>query len=224
MLLSHRYKFIYLKTMKSAGTSVEALLEHYCLPPGTKCGTHSRTETISEHGIAGGRFHKHSFNDEYYNHMRAETVKAKVGDDIWNSYFKFCNVRNPWDRMVSLYFNMNLKRLDYLRTAEFSDVQARFYKWARNKNSRSHMDDHLIYTLDGSLAVDDVVRYETLHEDMARICKHLNIQYRPNELPKWKSDWRVRPESYRDYYIDQKVIDDVARGHQFEIDQFGYTF
>lgn len=210
--------------MKSAGTSTEALLEHYCLPPGTKCGTHSRKMTISEHGIAGGRFHLVRLHDQYYNHMPAIELREKLGDDTWNSYFKFCNVRNPWDRMVSLFYNMNLSILEDLRSMPFNKVQHRFYKWARNKNSRSHMDDHLIYTLDGRLAVDDVVRYETLHEDMSRICKHLEIQYRPNELPKWKSDWRVRSEGYRDYYTDQKVIDDVARGHQFEIDQFGYTF
>lgn len=224
MLLSHRYKFIYLKTMKSAGTSVEALLEHYCLPPGTKCGTHSRKMTISEYGIAGSRFHGHGCNDQYYNHMRADEVRRNVGDSIWNDYFKFCNVRNPWDRMVSLFFNMNLKRSHHLRTAEFSEVQERFQKWVRFKIQGNSTNDHLIYTLDGRLAVDDVIRYESLHDDLARVCQKINIQYRPIELPTWKSDWRVRPEGYQDYYTDQTTIDAVAGAHQFELVQFGYTF
>ena len=33
MLISHQYKFI-IKTVKTAGTSVEAFLEPFCCPPG----------------------------------------------------------------------------------------------------------------------------------------------------------------------------------------------
>ena len=33
MLVSHARKFIYTKTLKTAGTSVEVFLEPYCRPP-----------------------------------------------------------------------------------------------------------------------------------------------------------------------------------------------
>lgn len=58
MLLSHSKRFIYLKTGKTAGTSVEIFFQPYCLPEEHICHhtpTHTMEETISEAGIVGYR-------------------------------------------------------------------------------------------------------------------------------------------------------------------------
>ena len=56
VLISHRYKFIYIKNYKVAGTSVEAYFEKYCLDPSNNYKlTHSRKQSISEYGIVGNR-------------------------------------------------------------------------------------------------------------------------------------------------------------------------
>jgi len=56
MLVSHRKKFIYLKTKKTAGTSVEIYLERYCLPPDEPyVEAHHRPETITVDGVIGSR-------------------------------------------------------------------------------------------------------------------------------------------------------------------------
>lgn len=51
MLVSHLKKFIYTKTVKTAGTSVEAYFERYCILPGDFRVTHTREEYVSSGGI-----------------------------------------------------------------------------------------------------------------------------------------------------------------------------
>ncbi len=51
MLVSHDYKFIFLKTRKTAGSSIELLLRPCCAAPGVKV---PETEFLSSrHGIIG---------------------------------------------------------------------------------------------------------------------------------------------------------------------------
>ncbi len=50
MLVSHSKKFIFLKTMKTAGTSVEIYLERYCVPSDTYVEQHHRAETAPRTG------------------------------------------------------------------------------------------------------------------------------------------------------------------------------
>ena len=108
VLISHRYKFIYIKNKKVAGTSVEAYFEKYCMDPSTKhVVKHKLDSAITDYGIVGNR--ENGKKTKYYNHMNAIKIKRYIGDDIFNSYFKFCVIRNPYDKVVS-YYNMLIHR------------------------------------------------------------------------------------------------------------------
>ncbi|KPA10844.1 hypothetical protein MHK_008953, partial [Candidatus Magnetomorum sp. HK-1] len=47
MLVSHRHKFIYTKTFKTAGTSVESYFEPFCMNDGEWSRSHPRDQYIS---------------------------------------------------------------------------------------------------------------------------------------------------------------------------------
>jgi hypothetical protein len=51
MLISHRYRFICTKTVKTAGTSVENFFEEFCMPEGEWTESHGRDEYESPTGI-----------------------------------------------------------------------------------------------------------------------------------------------------------------------------
>ena len=98
MIISHKYKYIFIKGFKVAGTSVEMYLEKF----------------VGKKDIIGARedFSGMSRSElpEYYNHMPLNLIKSKLPHKVWKEYFKFCICRNPWDTAVSLYC-FNSKRM-----------------------------------------------------------------------------------------------------------------
>ena len=91
MLVSHRYKFIYTKTRKTAGSSVESYFEPFCMPDGEWTQRHFREEYVSDAGIIGFRGNPAKAGDAYWwNHMPARMIRRRLGEDTWRSYFKFC--------------------------------------------------------------------------------------------------------------------------------------
>jgi len=229
MLVSYSKQFIYVKTMKTAGTSTEAWLERYCLPPDvTDIGEHSRFMTVTEYGIVGGRYHGVRVNDPFYNHMPLHEIRDRMVHECpwaFDNFNKIANCRNPWDRMVSLFWNHNKHQLDYLRTAPFDKVQHLFYKFIRSKSTAQRMwEEEPRYCIDGKFDIDYMIRYEHLHDDLEELARQLDVELDWSLFPRHKTEWRVRPERYQDYYLDQKSIDAVRVGSAFEIRQFGYAF
>lgn len=74
MLLSHKYKFIFIHIPKNGGTSIKAALSPYA---------------DKEYEMP----YKHRKSKYWRDHLKC-----------WNEYFKFVFVRNPWDRMISKRF------------------------------------------------------------------------------------------------------------------------
>ena len=89
MIISHKYQFIFIKTRKTAGTSIEAYLSQYC-------GDADVLTPIFP-SVTG---HRPRNWGDYYNHIDAFSIRESIGPDIWDKYYKFCIERNPWDKTL----------------------------------------------------------------------------------------------------------------------------
>ena len=212
MLISHRKKFIYTKTVKTAGTSVESYFEKYCMPEGEWEFAHLRDEHVSEAGIIGYRGFSRD-QATWFNHMPARKIREKIGDATWNEYFKFCVIRDPFDKLVSRFYAWGTD-------SGKADVSIdTFRQWIR---SESIVFDRNKYLIDEEPCIDYFIRYENLAEGVAEVCRKLDIPFEAESIPTLKIGNRNREIPLSDYYDDES-IEIVARIYRFELETFGYT-
>ena len=230
MIISHEHKFIFLKTKKTAGTSIELALSQLCGPADVITPLTEIDEALRAQGRGAQnwrlhgwwqsprpfwkrRFLKFSAEDYgFYNHMPAKEAKALLNDDkAWRSYFKFAFDRNPWDRQVSAY---HFRHRRETRPPSFSDFIDR--DW------RAHLNNYEIYSLDGEPCVDFLGRFETIENDFRHALAQIGLTF-DEALPHAKRGVRQNNKHYRDYY-DDRTRDVVGSWYEREIKLLGYSF
>ena len=229
MIISHKHKFIFLKTRKTASTSTEFALNEICGPDDVVTPVGSINEP-NRAGLTPRNYHyrppvlstewpnlfsRYIRNGEmpldYNQHMPGWRVKRRVGAKIWNSYFKFAFERNPWDREVSWYSHQL--------------SQGRFKGTFREHLQRlpAHtVGNFEIYSCKGKVAVDFLGRYENLEADLASVMQQIGVETRL-QLGQLNSNHRDRSISYRDWY-DEESREHIRRTYAIEIELLNYSF
>ncbi len=236
MILSHEHKFIFIKTNKTGGTSIEIALSKFCGPNDIVTRISPADEEMrSSLGYTGPQNdmlvkpryrgwmdsvrHRLQKADrrktkkaDFYNHMPASRIRELIPVNIWNSYFKFCVERNPWDRVVSAYYWQNKfeprqPMIDWLNARGIESLR---------KRGRE------LYTIDGSVVVDRVLKFENLADELEEVRKLLGLS-EALELPNAKASFRKEKRHYSEVFSDEeKQI--ISRNFEFEIKSFGYEF
>jgi len=223
MLVSHKYKFIYTKTYKTAGTSVESFFEKFCMKEGEWEESHSRAEYESEAGIIGFRGVDVPENASWWNHMPAVLIKKQLGERIWNSYFKFCVIRNPFEKCISAFEDVRhakIKKMNRNFSNNFfssKDEKLEFLNYLKT----SPPLDRNKYLIEGEFCLDDLIRYESLNKEILRICKRLGLPYEPKLIPKFKQNRRRKEATFENLYSIES-IQEVAKIFNYEIENFSY--
>lgn len=250
VILSHSHKFIFIKTIKTAGTSIEVALSQLC----------DEGDVVTPI-IPPVKGHNPRNYDGFWNHISASDVAKRVPAEVWNSYFKFTFERNPWDKTVSLFwflkdrFGFEENFTDYcirsflgssplqlpvLTTDYFKYRLESLRWWIRNKDDKnysiqrwvydrlgrqkrlpSYPSDFYRYAIDGEVAVDYVGKFETLVQDMEFICNKFNLPF--EGLPNAKGNSSRKGRKYKEQYNDL-TRDMVAFLFRKEIRLFDYTF
>ena len=222
--------------MKTGSTSVEAYFERFCMPENDYELSHDREVYESNFGVVGYRGPKPSSQKKWYNHMSAYEVKQKLGDAKWDSYYKFCIVRNPWDKAVSAYdhfgesFANKFKKKMWLnklskkirlkiRHPFYTTTQDDFLAWLTYGKLPIDRD---IYQIKNKTIIDDVIRFENLNDDIYKICQRLRLPWDPSLLPHLKTEIRNRSVPLEAVY--SPAADKIIRDrYASEIAEFGYT-
>jgi len=200
MIISRKFGFVFIKTIKTAGTSIETWLS-------SRCGPEDVVTPVqpAEPGHQARNF------DGFYNHMSAWQVRQALGIREWESYFKFCVERNPWDKTVSDFCMSNQRAGGKY---QFSDY---FQRGRFCRSWELYTDD------DGSMLVDRVLRYENLDQELGEVFGQLGLPWH-GSLDVWaKSGHRMDRKPYQQWYTQQQA-DTVARLFADEIRTFDYAF
>lgn len=172
MLISHQYRFIFIKTHKTAGTSIEVDLARYLAPedvvtpirppePGHEARNYDHP----------GWLMRRILKRNYWNHMPAREVRRVLGRKRFESYFKFCVEREPVAKCQSLYAMKT-------RSPEFNRKDHSLGWQQFLDRGRLPTDAGLYLDEDDTLLVDRILEYENLAEELGEICVQLGIPFK----------------------------------------------
>jgi len=223
VLVSHSHGFIYFKTKKTASTSTEIFFEPYCVADPLHRVEHSTRQLVSNAGIVGSRRNGILEGDSFYNHMPAVALREFIGQRKFNSYLKICNVRNPFDKMVSRFWWILSKRGtvgDYMHLS-FDDIRKRFNLYIAQSGAGLLDNDRSSYFIDGNSAADRYIRFEHLSEDIESTCSSLDIPYKSSSVGWYNNVIRHTNEPISAFYDDASK-EKVERIFSWDIRMFGY--
>jgi len=239
MIVSNSYKFIFAKTRKVAGSSIELKLSEF-LGPGDmmtdlqeRDGGSDLTRGIRKFrhvrmpasGFLPVRLSQHAPITRAYR-----AFGRQVSDHIVATV-----ERNPWDRAVSAFFWAQ-RRKDY-RAQPFEVQQAAFKDYifrygapsfrARLSGHYKHrvLSHKYIYTIDGVAMTDFLIRYECLAEDLLAFGEKIGLPG-PLVLEGVSAKAQLRPKKTKAYQAmyDDETRDFVGELSKWEIDAYGYDF
>lgn len=217
MLLSDRYRFLFVHIAKTGGTSVRAALGrlrwrdplYYLAWP---C---HRLSHLTGHRTA----------TKFPRHARIIAAREMLPEEYFASLFKFAFVRNPWDLQVSSYHHIRRERPHLV---DGHDSFEAFLRWKLDPQRpyQYHIDtsiqlqsDYLV-DLHGKVLVDYIGHYERLADDFATICSRIGVAL-PSLPHKRKAT--DRGKDYRAYYSDESA-ELVARHFSRDIELLKYRF
>ena len=202
MIVSHKHKLIFVRTRKTAGSSLSKLIYPYLGESDTFSGLklHGINPKKLPHGVG-------AHASEFYISRRYS--------EVWDSYYKFTIERNPWQRAVSLWHWQNYNKPD-----EFSRYP--FPKYCRLMGGG--LSNWRMYAnKNNKITVDDVFLYEDLSPmfDKLKDCFDIDIKDQW-ESTRLKSG--ITPNKHYSEYYDYSLRDYISEICQHEIETFGYFF
>ena len=199
-MVSRKHKFIFIHIPKTGGTSIERALDG---------NVRSEKDASSDLG--------NTYSE--YKHWKTSDYETNC-PELFDCYFKFMFIRNPWDRLVSRYewqkfvlpeSHINFKTIVRRTFKEFIKQRASaiFNKWC-------YCD--LMRDTNGKRVVDFIGRFENLQNDFDIVCDKIGGPRK--QLPNTN---HLQRKNYTEYY-DNETREIVAQVFQRDIEYFDYKF
>lgn len=214
MPVSHKLRCVFVHVPKTGGTSVETAL-----------GMFGRWQDEDRERMFGliqsPDLLARPLLSGFLQHLTIHELRELLGEESGARYFSFAFVRNPWDRMVSIYHRPDPHFLAHARGAgiELDGLSFREFLARTQGIVHAHLAEQARYVCDdsGKMRVDYVGRFETLERDFGEACRRLGIDV---PLPRLNVSSH---DAYRAYY-DETTKALLASRYRRDIEIFGYAF
>jgi len=167
-------------------------------------------------------------------HHEAPKQLIKEHPELWNNYFSFAFVRNPWDRLISAFFyrrrvaykdtqdNKPISPIEQVILEYDGDFETFIINVDKILLSRAlHFRPQLSWILGDDkkpFGIDFIGRFENLQEDFNYVCEQIKMP--STELPKlWTSEHKYYIEHYNNI-----TKDIIAHIYKEDIEYFNYKF
>ena len=236
MIISFKHKFIFIKTYKTAGSSIESYLYQFLNPNdiyahtadnnGINCwGEFDPENKLSKFFDVDTYNERISKKLRFYAHMpiwlikdRLDIWSNKLKFDIFENFYKFGVIRNPFDLVVSDFFWRKNSKL--IKEKSFNEIIQELkdnkYQTYGLLNLNKLMDKK-----QENILCDYIVKYENLNEELSKIFNKLKIPFN-GKLDIFKKRFD-RERNYQKFYNEssRKLVESIFYK---EIDMFKYKF
>ena len=206
-MISHDHKCIFVHIPKTGGASIESLLW-----PGERRQSDLWMGLISKY--------RNKYQTGGLQHLFATQIRDHVGRNVFDRYFKFSLVRNPWDKAVSQFSYMS-ERPDLMEYVGMKEGCS-FKKYLELIQKKVHVqwDEQYKFVYDDNLEllVDYFGRFENIENEAKEIFSRLNLQF--DHLPHSNRSGR---QNFLSYW-DNESLKIVASIYKNDIEIFGYSF
>jgi len=183
MFINHKHKFIFIHIPKNAGTSIRNSFQ-----------------------IEG--YDKKVVNKPY-PHNSCSEIKNYCGETVWEAFYKFAVIRNPYERLVSYYHFHKSPQYRYPALAN----KYSFSEWLKrglDNNLKKTQSDYL------DVEINQIATFDTLQDDFNLFCDSIGIP--KYILPKYNVS---KHEHWETYYSDddKKLVYGIFKE---DFDRFGF--
>lgn len=199
-MISFEKKFIFVHVPKTGGNSIQNILKKYSEDRVVKAAKKQNQDGYERFGIVNPKYGlvKHSTLSEY---------SKTLGTDIISDFFIFSTIRNPWDRLISLYFSSHRGEREWDR-----EQFIKFIKKARGIA-------YFLGTPKG-IKINRLIRFENLDTEFRNVCEKIGIPY--EQLP--HSNKSINTKHHFTSYYDSELIEIVRQNFSVEIGLGAYEF
>ncbi len=218
MQISYSHRFIFFHVAKVAGLSIRDALDEYTEEP-------KKFKIKQPPKLSKGKPNPmYDIWQVLLLHATARDAKRHLPNDVFEGFYKFAFVRNPWDWHVSMY-HFILKEKQHVHhqvVRDFGAFGEEYLQWVIDTKrpfarGATKFQYEMVADRDGDLIVDYIGRFETLTQDFNTVCQHLNLN---TSLPHLNG---TKHRTYHTYYNDiSRQM--VAEYFERDIALFGYSF
>jgi len=195
MIISHHHKFVFIKTSKTAGTSIEWLLS-MALKDGD-CLTRIPEEKERSSLIKTSKLVY--LDDTHGIRSHSPLSSAHLHYPESKDYYSFAVLRNPYTRTVSGFrYRKRDKILEILKKEKDQKTQGRlireqFNQYIRGKQMLAMLNKGLrnltyVDTNDNIQSIDHIIRFESLEASLTKTINRLGLDINILDMPRLKSD------------------------------------
>ena len=205
-MLSEAHTFLFIHIPKTGGNSIQSVLKRYSEDQVIR---RSHQDGLERFGVVNPKIGA-------TKHAPLSYYKQRLPLDLYTRLYKFTCIRNPWERMISLYFSPDKNRTEWNRDAFIRVVK-------RAPPTLSYLDDRprgiaRLIQRKANIELDFVMKFETLQTDFDAVCDAIGIP--KQTLPRYNAANR---KHYSAYY-DGDLIQLVAKKFQYDIEHYQYAF
>jgi hypothetical protein len=210
--VSYVYKCLFIHIPKSGGTSIERALGIF--------GDWKVEDRKNLFGLIQTKeLLEKNFLSNFLQHLTFSDIHSFHSDSV--GFFSFAFVRNPWDKLVSVYSNPDNNLINELKKDGFELEKSSFTQFIHHLEyiNHIHLEKQYKFVTDskGDIIVDFIGRFENFEADF---CKIVNITGCNGKLEHYNASFH---DKYRDYYTKdtRRIVQEI---YSEDIDYFGYKF